>query len=90
MKRLSITTEELELLSQSVTAQLIEKDNFLEHIKTDEKYIADFKARVKEHQSQITHRLSFVPETYEDFVSRQENQRKSLQELAEKIWNKLG
>jgi len=75
MKRLSLNDNELELLFQSVNRESMRVEKFIEFIKTDEKYIQDFPER--------------KGLTYEDFVSRQEQELKTLNELSEKIGNKI-
>ena len=75
MKRLSLNNNELELLFQSVNSQSIELEKFVEFIKTDEKYIQNFPV--------------LKGETYETFVSKKEQELKTLNELSEKIGNKL-
>jgi hypothetical protein len=75
MKRLSLTTEQLEIMAEALNGKAIEQYNFIEMISTDVNYIKSFPGKM---------------ETYEDFLTRQKNKYEKLVEVVKIVEDKLG
>ena len=77
MKRLSLTTEQLEIMAAALNGEAIQQYNFIETITTDVNYIKSYSG------------LGLM-ETYEDFVSRQKENYEKLVEVVKIVEDKLG